>query len=306
MRLEQLEHFIEIAHTKSIHLAAENLYLTQPSLSRSLRSLEQELGISLFQRTVKGVQLTSYGETLYPEILQILTALHGLSLHASQLCAENQVQQEPASLRILAFSTLTDTVLGPAVSQLKTIHPNVSVTINNLKLDSFLTLPDFASYDAVLLTDISDLFFPSTVDSVWTRRQLFAESYYAVVSKMHPLSKKQVISLEELSIYPIILPQNGLPVEELMENLLPDKSPIHIFMQSNNHRVITKTLQNHEAVLLTTNTLVRQNFYENPQLCCLPVKRIMGSCFSLFNTHTPHINILEDLFTLIRNIHLQN
>ena len=68
----------------------------------------------------------------------------------------------------------------------------------------------------------------------------------------------------------------------------------------------TKTLQNHEAVLLTTNTLVRQNFYENPQLCCLPVKRIMGSCFSLFNTHTPHINILEDLFTLIRNIHLQN
>ena len=42
MRLEQLEHFIEIAHTKSIHLAAENLYLTKPSISRSLRSLEQE------------------------------------------------------------------------------------------------------------------------------------------------------------------------------------------------------------------------------------------------------------------------
>ena len=127
-----------------------------------------------------------------------------------------------------------------------------------------------------------------------------------MVSNIHPLAKKQIIDLEELLPYPVILPQNGLPVEELMQNLLPDQPPIHIFMQSNNQRVITATLQNQNAVLLTTNTLARQNFYDNPQLCCLPVKRIMGSCFALYNAHTPCTAILEELFTLIRNIHLQN
>lgn len=72
MRLEQLQYFIEIAHTKSISIAAEHLYVTQPALSRAIKALEDELGVILFTRTVEGAFLTKEGETLLPEILEIL------------------------------------------------------------------------------------------------------------------------------------------------------------------------------------------------------------------------------------------
>ncbi len=61
MKLEQLEQVVEIANTKSINKAAMHLFLSQPSLSTSLRQLEQELGSDLFVRTRKGVELTPFG-----------------------------------------------------------------------------------------------------------------------------------------------------------------------------------------------------------------------------------------------------
>ena len=62
MKMEQLRYVVEVAKTKSIKKAAENLYLSQPNLSTSIRNLEDELGCSLIVRTNRGVQLTKQGE----------------------------------------------------------------------------------------------------------------------------------------------------------------------------------------------------------------------------------------------------
>lgn len=58
MRLEQFESLIEIANSNSISIAAQNLYISQPALSRSIKGLEDELGVPLLSRTVDGVRLT--------------------------------------------------------------------------------------------------------------------------------------------------------------------------------------------------------------------------------------------------------
>ena len=63
MRIEQLEAFVEVASSKSISIAAENLYITQPSLSRSMKLLEDELGLTLFIRSSDGVRLTDSGKS---------------------------------------------------------------------------------------------------------------------------------------------------------------------------------------------------------------------------------------------------
>ena len=62
MRLEQLEHIIEIEKQKSISKAAKALYMGQSSLSCSLTSLEDELGVKLFERTTSGVVPTGEGQ----------------------------------------------------------------------------------------------------------------------------------------------------------------------------------------------------------------------------------------------------
>ena len=65
MNIRQLEYFIVMAETQQITEAAQQLYIAQPPLSRSLQRLENELGVVLFTRTKKGIELTDTGKVLY-------------------------------------------------------------------------------------------------------------------------------------------------------------------------------------------------------------------------------------------------
>ena len=62
MNIVHLKYAVEIARTKSISKAAENLYMAQPNLSRAVKELEEALGITIFKRTSKGITVTPEGE----------------------------------------------------------------------------------------------------------------------------------------------------------------------------------------------------------------------------------------------------
>ena len=62
MNILHLKYAVEIAKTQSISKAAENLYMGQPNLSRAIRELEDSLGITIFNRTSKGISITPEGE----------------------------------------------------------------------------------------------------------------------------------------------------------------------------------------------------------------------------------------------------
>ena len=66
MTLQQLEYIVAIAETGSLNKAAEQLYVSQPSLSSAVKELERELGITVFHRSARGVSLTADGAELLP------------------------------------------------------------------------------------------------------------------------------------------------------------------------------------------------------------------------------------------------
>lgn len=73
MNIRQLEYFIVMAETQQITEAAQQLYIAQPPLSRSLQRLENELGVVLFTRTKKGLELTDTGkDQLYSLYLPVI------------------------------------------------------------------------------------------------------------------------------------------------------------------------------------------------------------------------------------------
>ncbi|EFE46619.1 hypothetical protein HMPREF0863_01532 [Erysipelotrichaceae bacterium 5_2_54FAA] len=65
MKKDQLKNFVEVADCGSINKAAEKLYISQPSLSRSIHALEEEMGRKLFIRSNRGITLTPTGNLLY-------------------------------------------------------------------------------------------------------------------------------------------------------------------------------------------------------------------------------------------------
>ncbi|MFB7629430.1 LysR family transcriptional regulator [Streptomyces sp. NPDC056149] len=73
--LRKLRYFVAVAEHRHFGRAAEHLYITQPVLSRQIRSFEQELGCALLLRTTRSVELTPAGERLYEEAQQILPSV---------------------------------------------------------------------------------------------------------------------------------------------------------------------------------------------------------------------------------------
>ena len=72
MNLVHLKYAVEVAKTKSISKAAENLYMGQPNLSRAIKELEDSLGITIFSRTTKGISVTPDGEEFLQYAKRIL------------------------------------------------------------------------------------------------------------------------------------------------------------------------------------------------------------------------------------------
>lgn len=73
MTLTQLKYIVETAEAGTISRAAEKLYISQPSLTAAIRELEHEFGITIFQRTNKGILLTSEGEEFLGYARQVIT-----------------------------------------------------------------------------------------------------------------------------------------------------------------------------------------------------------------------------------------
>ena len=71
MNFKQLEYFSAVAEAKSISMAARNLHVAQPPVSRQIAMLEDELGVVLFLRTNKGIELTEAGRCLYEQSLEM-------------------------------------------------------------------------------------------------------------------------------------------------------------------------------------------------------------------------------------------
>src|SRR3984893_7237409 len=87
MELRQVRYFVGVAETLSFRQASKQLYVSQPSLSVQIKQLEDELGVSLFRRSKRGVEITRAGEVFLPGAREILLKLKQASAAAQH--AEN-------------------------------------------------------------------------------------------------------------------------------------------------------------------------------------------------------------------------
>lgn len=88
MELYQLRTFVTVADVGNLTHAAERLFTSQPAISAHVKALEQELNVTLFHRTPKGMRLTEHGENLRKKAHHVLTAANELQLEATSLSGE--------------------------------------------------------------------------------------------------------------------------------------------------------------------------------------------------------------------------
>ena len=90
VELKQIKHFVAVAEELNFRRAAERLHITQPPLSQSIKSLEETVGVKLFERNTRGVQLTKAGEAFLGESLEILSAAQR-SISVARQAAQGEI-----------------------------------------------------------------------------------------------------------------------------------------------------------------------------------------------------------------------
>lgn len=205
MTLQQLHYCIAISETGSMNKAAEQLYVTQPSLTGAVKELEKELGITIFHRSGRGVSLTGDGEEFIALARQLyhqyetLTEKYGPS---GNLKRKFGVSTQHYSFAVRAFvETVKDFDRAKyefAVRETKTRE--VIEDVRTLRSEiGILYLSDFNRNVITKILKSNDLEFHKLIDC----------KVYVYLWKGHPLADKPLISANELNDYPCLSFEQG-------------------------------------------------------------------------------------------------
>lgn len=186
MEFHQLRYFCAVAKASNFTRAAEQLGISQPSLSQQISRLEKAIGAPLFVRLGRTVRLTQYGEALLPHALGILREVSATESSISSLQAG-----DGGLLRIGAIPTIMPYWIAPRIQAFSESFPDVRV-----QLSEKITMRLIEDLQAGVL-DIAILGLPiSNPDLVCS--ELFREPMYLAVSPSHPVAKMKSVSLKDL------------------------------------------------------------------------------------------------------------
>jgi DNA-binding transcriptional LysR family regulator len=195
MDIRQLRYFITVAEHLNFTKAANQLYVAQSAISHQIADLEQQLGVKLFNRNKRSVQLTPAGAVFLKEAIEIVDKTSG---------AVEKAQQTDAgvigSLSVGFLNVHVRRFLPNVIKQFRKQHPKVELHLNHF--------PSRMLKEA-LEEDELDLAFtlPSGLDRIEEiKTQTVAkEPYCIVLHKNHPLAHKDSIELSELENEPFII-----------------------------------------------------------------------------------------------------
>jgi DNA-binding transcriptional LysR family regulator len=190
MELRHLKYFVAVAEDLNFNRAAEHLMMAQPPLSQQIRDLEQELGVTLFNRTKRKVELTYAGEVLLVKARHILKEADQ-SLHEIQLLGRT----EKNSLSIGLCGFVNSPLFSELLRLFRETYPQVELTIQEFSQSSL------QNYRQALESGLVDLVFTDTdvIDHqgfCW--EGLEQENVLVMLSANHPLASQRKLSLQDL------------------------------------------------------------------------------------------------------------
>jgi DNA-binding transcriptional LysR family regulator len=205
LSLRQLRAFLSVADEASMTRAATRLHLTPSALSMLVRSMEDDLGFRLFDRTTRRLVLTDAGQQLLPTVRQVFADLEqGIdAIHAAQ--------QVKASRLVVATSPLLASALVPEViASFRQQHPEVRVQLIDASVESLPALVRAGDADMAVCTansDVSDL----------TATRLYGDKLMLVCQAGHALASRREVAWHALCDEPLVLLRPGSGLRTLVD-----------------------------------------------------------------------------------------
>jgi len=243
--------FYEVANSKSISKGAQNLMISQPAVTQSIQTLENELGGKLFIRKPKGVILTNEGEELYKYIKEGMTYfINGTNKFMALKNLNNGI------LNIGSTSTISENYLMPYLKKFHNIYPNIFINITNDLTDNLLKDLRNGNLDIVIMAipkyNIKDL----KIEIISELSDIFVGS--------EKYKDKEYKNLEELFKEDILLQKNPSVTRNNFDNFIKENNIIcNPKMEVVSHNLLTKLVEGDFGIGLVTKEYIKDKLDKN-------------------------------------------
>lgn len=204
MNIRQLELFVIVAQTENISQAAKQLYISQPAVSQTIHQLEQEIGVRLFDRPGRSLQLNPAGKRFLTKAQHFLQEYQDLEMFAEYL-------NQQAPIKVGVNLTVANLWLAPLIETFQTSGHTLTVQADTA--ETIVEALKNQELDLALLEGkISD---PALVCEPFKRYELVV-----VVSLKHRLAQKNQLSIEEFLAEPLLLRDSGSAIRQALNRYL--------------------------------------------------------------------------------------
>jgi DNA-binding transcriptional LysR family regulator len=248
-RLKQMRAFCEVVRTGSITLAAQKMFLSQPSVTLQIQAMERELGVTVFERRGPVLKLTPDGEALYALAKPLVDGIDSLE----ENFAAQHGKLDSGELNICAGESTILYILPEAVRLFVSAHPRIQLKIHNetgrdglkmlradevdLVVGSMMDVPDDITYQPVVTYDPA-----------------------LIVPLDHPLAGKTKATLEEISQYGMILPPRHLSTWRMVKYVFQQHNlTFSVTLEAGGWEVIKKYVELGMGISIVTDICLTGN-----------------------------------------------
>lgn len=259
MTLKQLEYFLTVCKYNNITQAADELHISQPSLSYAVRELEEEFGLPLFRRLSKGLSLTEAGQVLREEASALTEQSRRLTARMNALAGEPQTLRfgVPPMLSALLFPRLLQTFHGKYPHIQLLVAENGTLTNKKLLLDGGL--------DAAMISTDSPL--PSAFGS----HLLCRLNIRLYISAHHPLAARSRTELSDLYDLPLLfLAQDAFLTDYMKRQFEAHHRQPNVVLHTNQLNTICQLIEDGVAAAFLYDHLMDSS-QAFPAIVSLPV-----------------------------------
>ncbi|UBH63192.1 LysR family transcriptional regulator [Proteus vulgaris] len=204
MDIRTLRYFVEVIQLNGFSRAADALFITQPAISRSIKKLENELGVILLVREVDGVRLTDDGAILFEHAKKILAQFNSMNK-----ALQDKSGALTGTLNVGLPPVIASTYFADIIMAFSSLHPQVELKIFELgtKQMAEAMVEGKVETAAVVLPFNNDIFELTPFSK---------ESLILLVSPSHPLAIKKEVHFKELISEPFIFFSEDFRINDLV------------------------------------------------------------------------------------------
>ncbi len=224
MEITSLEAFVAVARFRSFSRASEQLFLTQPAVSKRVASLECELGVELFNRIARQVSLTEAGEQLLPKAQELINQAEDMQRYANNLHSEVSGVLSVSISHHIALHRMP-----PILKEFNRRYDNAKLDIRFEDSEQAYNAVEQGDIEFAVITLPSELPDNLVVEAAWH------DDLYVVAARDHELVRERKSGLKSLADYSAVLPSSETEMYRIVDRQFTEQGlRLNTLMNTNN------------------------------------------------------------------------